>query len=107
MACRKIAPASLLLLGGLALAGAAARAQGDTVDIQVMNRSFQPISVEVVDDVCRQAAFTGEILANASVAVAACADQDGLATITVLDRYGHRQTFPGLADSSVANVEFE
>ena len=105
---RPIAPAAPLLLAAcLVLASGAARAQGEQVDIQVMNRSFQPIAVEVFDDVCRQPVFSGEITANASVAVTACPDPNGLATITVLDRYGHRKTYPQLADPSIVNVEFE
>lgn len=104
---RRIAAAPFLLAACLALASSGVRAQGDQVDIQVMNRSFQAIDVEVFDDVCRQPVFTGEIIANASVAVTACPDQDGLATITVLDRYGHRQTYPGLANPSIVDVAFE
>ena len=102
-----LARAARLLGICLALAAGAARAQGDPVDIEVMNRSFAPIAVEVFDDICRQPVFTGEIMANASVAVTACADPDGLATITVLDGQGHRQSFPGLADASTVNVELE
>jgi hypothetical protein len=104
---RPIAPAPVLVAACLALVAGVARAQGDQVDIEVMNRSFQPVAVEIRDDICRQSAFTGEIVANASVAVTACADQDGLATITVMDRQGHRRTYPGLADPSTVNVEFE
>ena len=107
MTHRPIAPAPMLLAACLVLASGAARAQGEQVDIQVMNRSFQPIAVEVFDDVCRQPVFSGEIMTNASVAVTACPDPNGLATITVLDRYGHRKTYPQLADPSIVNVEFE
>ena len=94
MTHRPIAPAPMLLAACLVLASGAARAQGEQVDIQVMNRSFQPIAVEVFDDVCRQPVFSGEIMANASVAVTACPDPNGLATITVLDRLRPPQDLP-------------
>ncbi|MFZ1430322.1 MAG: hypothetical protein WAS21_26550 [Geminicoccaceae bacterium] len=82
------------------------RAQGEQVDVEIVNRTFQPIDVEIYDQVCRQVIYAGQIIANASVSVAACPNQDGLANLTVADRFGHRQTYSGLADPSTVNVEF-
>ncbi len=81
-------------------------AQEDQVDVEIVNRTFEPIDVEVYDDVCQQVAYTGQVLDNASVSIAACPNQDGLASLTVADRFGHRQTYSGLADPSTVNVEF-
>ena len=81
-------------------------AQGEQVDVEIVNRTFQPIDVEIYDQVCQQVIYDGQILANASVSVAACPNQDGLANLTVADRFGHRQTYSGLADPSTVNVEF-
>lgn len=81
-------------------------AQGEQVDVEVVNRTFQPIDLEVYDQVCQQVIYAGQILANASVSIAACPNQDGLANLTVADRFGHRQTYSGLADPSTVNVEF-
>lgn len=81
-------------------------AQDGQIDVEVVNRTFQPIDVEVYDQVCQQIVYTGQILDNASVSIAACPNQDGLANVTVADRFGHRQTYSGLADPSTVNVEF-
>ncbi len=94
--------------GALAAAAAsqAARAQGDEVDVRVLNRSWKAIVVRIYDLACRRVIFEGEILSNASVLVPGCPGQDGLVTITVVDRFGHRQTYPGLTGSSTVEVEF-
>ena len=96
---------------GLALAAGPlvppASAQSGPVDVEVVNRTFQPLEVEIYDVVCQQLAYTGQLLDNASVAVAACANQDGLATLTVSDRFGHSRTYSGLADPSTVSVEFD
>ncbi len=92
----------------VASAGQAARAQGDQVDVRVLNRSWEgkAIVVRVYDLVCRRVIFEGEILHNASVLVPGCPDEGGLVTIAVVDRFGHRQTYPGLTGSSTVEVEF-
>jgi hypothetical protein len=89
---------------GLALAGAAAADEGD-VTLRVENRAWGRLEVTVYDLVCRQAIFDGEILDNASVLVEACAGQDGLAGIEVVDRQGRRQAFTGLVDQSTVTLE--
>jgi hypothetical protein len=89
---------------GLALSCAAAADEGD-VTLRVENRAWGQLEVTVYDLVCRQAIFDGEILDNASVLVEACAGQDGLAGIEVVDRQGRRQAFTGLVDQSTVTLE--
>jgi hypothetical protein len=102
MAWRAIASALLI-----AHTTAVAYGQNDEVDIQVFNASFQAVNVEIFDDICRQSVFQGEILNNSSASVACCPDQNGMATITIVDRFGRRQTYSGLADASTVNVGTE
>jgi hypothetical protein len=88
----------------LALAGAAAADEGD-VTLRIENRAWGRVEVTVYDMVCRQAIYDGEILDDASVLVEACAGQDGLAGVEVVDRGGRRQAFTGLADESTVTLE--
>lgn len=90
---------------GLALAGAAAAANEGDVTLRVENRAWGRVEVTVYDLVCRQAIFEGEILDNASILVEACAGQDGLAAIEVVDRRGGRQAYTGLVDQSTVTLE--
>ena len=72
-----------------------ARAQDISVEIQVSNRSFKAIGVRIYDmQSAAQGDFDGQILTNASVLVRGCPDQDDRATITIEDRFGHRETYP-------------
>lgn len=105
MAARAHIPLTLAIVLG-SLSAQPVWAQGEQVDVEVVNRTFQPIDVEVYDQVCQQVIYAGQILDNASISVAACPNQDGLANLTVADRFGHRQTYSGLADPSTVNVEF-
>jgi len=102
---RRILGLGAVLAGSLAWT--VAWSQSQQVDVEIVNRAFQAIDVEVYDVVCQQAAYTGQILDNASIMVAACPNQDGLATLTVADRVGHSNTFTGLADPSTVTVEFD
>jgi len=97
----------LAATAGLALAGAGAAAaqEGGDVTVQIENRAWGRVEVTVYDLVCRQAIFDGEILDDASVAVEACANDDGLAGIEVVDRDGRRQAFTGLVDQSTVTLE--
>ncbi len=101
-----VALGGALAAAAASAAGQAARAQGDEVDIRVLNRSWRAIVVRVHDLVCRRVVFEGEILSNASVLVPGCPGEDGLVAITVVDRSGHRRTYPGLTGSSTVEVEF-
>jgi hypothetical protein len=76
------------------------------VELQVHNGSMSPLSVRVVDLVCRSVLFDGELLDNASTLVEACPDADGRARIEVIDRLGRRQVYEGLSDPSDVEVEF-
>jgi hypothetical protein len=84
---------------------AAAQEGGGDVTVQIENRALIQVEVTVYDLVCRQAIFDGEILDDASITVEACAGDDGLAGIEVVDRGGRRQAFTGLVDQSTVTLE--
>ena len=95
----------LFLAGSLvALTASYAAGAGDVrVDIRVFNRSFRAIEVRIYDLVCGHLIFAGEIMDNASVIVPGCPDQNGRATITIVDQFGHQRTYQDLISAS--NVE--
>jgi hypothetical protein len=100
---RRVAAAMALVLS--AGPPAAAQDDGGDVTVQIENRAWGRVEVTVYDLVCRQAIYDGEILDDASVAVEACAADDGLARIEVVDRDGRRQAFAGLVDQSTVTLD--
>ena len=99
----------LFLAGSLvALTASYAAGAGDVrVDIRVFNRSFRAIEVRIYDLVCGHLIFAGEILDTASVIVPGCPDQDGRATITIVDQFGHQRTYQDLISASNVELPFQ
>jgi len=102
---RAIARPGLALVAACLLGSLPAHAQ-PSVSLQVHNGSMRPLTVRIVDLVCRSVLFEGELLDEASAQIEACPDADGLARIEVIDRFGQRQVYDGLADPSEVEVEF-
>ena len=96
----------LFLAGSLValIASFGAEAGDVRVDIRVYNRSFRAIEVRIYDLVCGHLIVAGEIMDNASVIVPGCPDQDGRATIAVVDQFGHQRTYHETCISA-SNVE--
>ena len=99
----------LFLAGSLvALTASYGAGAGDVrVDIRVFNRSFRAIEVRIYDLVCGHLIFAGEIMDNASVIVPGCPDQDGRATITIVDQFGHQRTYQDLISASNVELPFQ
>ena len=90
---------------GLLLATGTAWAQEAGVSVQVFNRSFEAIEVRILDAVCGTVLFEGQIFNESAVLVTPCTNADGEATITVENRAGQSETYPGLQDGATVQLK--
>ena len=86
-------------------AAGSAGAQETGASIQVYNRSFEPIEVRIMDTVCDDVLFEGQIFAESAVLVTACTNDHGKATIIVKNRAGETRSYSGLEKGSQVELE--
>ena len=73
----------------------------ETVNVQIVNQSFDPARIRVVDEVCNVIVFEGELLPDASIPVSLCPDRQERAQLTIYDAEGRAHRYRNLRQSEV------
>lgn len=94
--------ALLSALGALAAgSGQAAGQMLETVNVQIINQSFDPVEIRVVDEVCNVVVFEGQLLGDTSAPVSLCPDRQQRAQMTIYDASGRAHRYRNLGESEI------
>jgi hypothetical protein len=72
-----------------------------TVDVNIVNQSFEPADIRVVDEVCDVIVFEGRLLPNSTATVSLCPDRRQRGQMTIYDAAGRAERHTDLLGSNI------
>jgi hypothetical protein len=94
----------LVLYALAALAAGPLRLHGQmlkTVSVNIVNQSFEPAEIRVVDEVCDVVVFEGRLTPNSTTTVSLCPGRAERGQMTIYDAAGRAKRYTGLLGSNV------